>query len=275
MPITSISGNNYLFIMYDYDSNYIDTIQIPSRTKLQVLKAYEKSYAMFKSRVLIPLLQRLDNKASGILKAYMHKENVDFQLTPSGIHRRNTAERLIQTFKAHLIAGLCTVDPKSPLNLWDKLIQQAILTLDLLRPSNTNPHLSAYVHVHGSFDYNRTPLLPPGIKVLAHIRSDENASWAPHAIHSFYIGPIMDHYRCHKIWTLTPNLARISETVKWFPHNFKIPTASRESLILAVANDLIQVLQRTQDDPGLAPVSPSTTKILTKLVREGIWMVSM
>ena len=36
----SISGNKYIFILYDYDSNFIDAIPIPSRTKEQLVKAY-------------------------------------------------------------------------------------------------------------------------------------------------------------------------------------------------------------------------------------------
>lgn len=124
---------------------------------------------MLKSRGLRPRLQSLGNEASTLLKDFMYKENIDFQLTPAGIHRRNKAERAIQTFKSHFISGLCTVDPTFPLNLWDKLIPQAILPLNLLRASNINPQLSSYAQVHGAFDYNRTHLAPPDTKVLAHI----------------------------------------------------------------------------------------------------------
>ena len=74
---------------------------------------------------------------------------------------RNLAERAIQTLKDHLIAGLCSCDPKFPLHLWDKLIPQGLITLNLLRPSHTCPQLSAYAQIHGAFDYNQTPLAPP------------------------------------------------------------------------------------------------------------------
>jgi len=83
--------------------------------------------------------------------------------------------------------------------LWDKLVPQAIITLNLMRSSNLCPQLSAYAHVHGAFDYNRTPLAPPGIKILAHIRPEDRPSWSPHAIDGFYVGPAMQHYRCHNI----------------------------------------------------------------------------
>ena len=143
--MASISGNKYIFCLFDDDSNYIDAIVILSRTKEQLLKAYIQSTSILKARGLEPRLQRLDNEASKLLKDYMYAENVDFQLTPAGVHRRNRAERAIQTFKNHMIAGLCTVDPQFPLNLWDKLIPYALLTLNLLRPSRINPRLSAYI----------------------------------------------------------------------------------------------------------------------------------
>jgi len=45
-----------------------------------------------------------------------------------------------------------------PLYLWDKLLQQAELTLNLLRGSRMNPKLAAWEQLHGVFDYNATPL---------------------------------------------------------------------------------------------------------------------
>ena len=44
-----------------------------------------------------------------------------------------------------------------PLHLWDRLLPQALLTLNLLRGSRINPKLSAWAQVNGLFDYNRTP----------------------------------------------------------------------------------------------------------------------
>jgi hypothetical protein len=50
----------------------------------------------------------------------MHDQDVDFQLAPPGVHRRNAAKRAIRTFKNHFIAGLCiSVDKDFPLHLWD------------------------------------------------------------------------------------------------------------------------------------------------------------
>jgi hypothetical protein len=55
----------------------------------------------------------------------MDEEEIDFQLAPPQVHRWNTAERSIRTFKNHFIAGLCSTKREFPLNLWDKLLPSA------------------------------------------------------------------------------------------------------------------------------------------------------
>ena len=81
----------------------------------------------------------------------MTDENIDFQLVPPGVHRRNAAERAIRTFKNHFIAILCGLDKDFPLHLWDRLVAQAELTLNLLRGSRINNKLSAQHQVHGAY----------------------------------------------------------------------------------------------------------------------------
>ena len=71
----------------------------------------------------------------------MTDENFDYQLTPAGFHRQNWVERSIQTFKNHFISGLWSTHPDFPLNLLDKLLPQATLTLNLNRLSHINPQL--------------------------------------------------------------------------------------------------------------------------------------
>ena len=87
---------------------------------------------------------------------------------PPKIHRRNAAERAIQTFKNHFLAGIATYNPKFPINEWDRLLQQAEITLNLLRQSRQNAKLSAYSYLFGPYNYNRNPMVPPGTKVIVH-----------------------------------------------------------------------------------------------------------
>ena len=119
---------------------------------------------------------------------------------PPNVHRRNAAERAIRTFQNHFIAGLSSVDKDFPLHLWDQLIVQAELTLNLLRGSRINPKLSAWAQINGTFDYNRVPLAPSGCHVLVHAKPQNRTTWSPHALDGWYVRPATDAYRCYRIW---------------------------------------------------------------------------
>ena len=107
----------------------------------------------------------------------VNKWKVDYQLVPPDMHRRNAAERAIRTFKAHFLAILAGVDHDFSSNLWDLLIPQAELTLNLLRECKANQEISAWENFNGKFDYNATPLGSLGIAVVIHNKPSRRKSW--------------------------------------------------------------------------------------------------
>jgi hypothetical protein len=129
-----------------------------------------------------------------IIRNYFTEQGIDYQLALPHIHRRNNAERAIQTFKNHFISGLCSVDPNFLLKLWDKLLPQGTLMLNLLRKSRINPLMAAYAQLNGHFDFNRTPLAPPGTRVIAHEKPDQWVTWDPHGVDGYYVGTSLDNY---------------------------------------------------------------------------------
>jgi len=263
--VPSTSRNKYIFVLYDYDSNSIHAEPIPNRKQESIKDTYEKVLRLLQLRGLRPKLHRLDNEASKLLTDFMTDEQVNYQLTPAGLHHRNWAERAIQTFKNHFISGLCSTHPDFPLNLWDKLLLQATLTLNLLRPSRINPQLSAHAQVYGAFNFDKTPLAPPGIKVLAHERAEDRESYAVHSARGYYVGPCLNHYHCYRVYIPSTNSFRIANTVDWFPHNIKMPTASATDILLATAKDLTAALRQNQQNALLLPPDMQTRHALTKL----------
>jgi hypothetical protein len=141
------------------------------------------------------LLQRLENEALLSLRNYLTNQEIDYQLAPPHIHLRNNAEREIQTFKNHFVAGFCAVGPNLPLKLWGKLLPQATITLNLLRKYRIKPRMSAYAQLNGHYDFKRAPMAPPGNRGIAHDNPDQRASWDPHDVDGYYLGPALDHYR--------------------------------------------------------------------------------
>ena len=243
----SSNGNSDMLVFYEYDSNYIHVEPMKNKTGSEILAAYTRAHTVFTSDGLKPQLQRLDNEASTALKSYMESQDVDFQLVPPHVHRRNAAERAIRTFKNHFVAGLCSTDRNFPLHLWDRLLPQALLSLNLLRSSCINPNLSAWAKVHGTFDFNRTPLAPPGTRVLIHEPSTVRETWAPHAVEGWYIGPALQHYRCYTIWADATSAERIANTLTWFPSQVEMPTTSPLELATAAAQDLVAALLHPSD----------------------------
>ena len=94
--------------------------------------AYKDVYKYLESQVYKPTLNVTDNEFSKEVKNYVSSKDVNWQLVEPDNHQFNTAERAIQTFKNHFISGLCTVDPKFPLQLWCYLIAHAEMTLNML-----------------------------------------------------------------------------------------------------------------------------------------------
>jgi hypothetical protein len=146
------------------------------------------------SRGLKPKLMTLDNEASTLLNDYLHDQYINFQLLPPYCHRRNTAECATNSFKDHLIAELCSTDKALPMHLWDRLLPQAILTLNMLHTSRIHPQISAATHLDGQYEYNRAPMAPPGTIIVVHETPNRRRTWAPHGQDGWYIGPALEHY---------------------------------------------------------------------------------
>jgi hypothetical protein len=200
---------------------------VKNRTDREMVPAFKHLHAYLCDRGLRPKLQKLDNEASAALQHAMREEAIDYQLVPPHVHRRNAAKRAIRTFKNHFIAGLCSVDPNFPLQLWDRLLSQATTTLNLLRAMQLNPRLSSEAQLNGAFDYNQTPLAPPGTKVIVHKTSSVRRSWPPHAgVDGWYIGAAPHHYRCWRVFIPQTAGERHYDTVEFIPATVPKPQLS-------------------------------------------------
>jgi hypothetical protein len=194
------------------------------------------------ARGLKPKLMKLDNEASKLLKDYLHQQDITFQLVPPYSHRQNSAERAIRSFKDHLIAGLCSTDKSFPMHLWDRILPQAVITLNMLRTSRSNPKLSAATHIFGQYDFNRSPMVPPGTRIIAHEIPGRRRTWAPHGQDGWYIGPALEHYICYTVYITKTRSNRIVETVDFFPHKFTLPFPLSHELATQAAADLTHAL---------------------------------
>jgi hypothetical protein len=128
----SSKGNQYIMVLVEVSGNYIDAEPTKNKSEGSIIKAYLTLWTKLTASGMIqPTTHILDNEASEPYKAEI-KKNCTIQLVPSGNYCRNLAERTIQTFKNNFKAIIVGVDDNFPMNLWNRLLPQAVLTLNLL-----------------------------------------------------------------------------------------------------------------------------------------------
>ena len=157
-PVHAGSGNRYIMIAYHCNANLILAEPFSSIKDAHRLLAYNNIMQRLTDNKLCVNLKILDNEASEEYKRTIkNKWNAKYQLVPPHTHRSNAAERAIRTFKSHFLSILAGVAPDFPRNLWDLLLPQAELTLNLLRQATLDPSQSAWAYFNGALNYDATP----------------------------------------------------------------------------------------------------------------------
>jgi hypothetical protein len=151
------------------------------------------------------------------------------------------------------------------MHLWDRLLPQAEITLNLLRTSRLHPQLSAAAHYHGLLDYNKTAFAPPGCKIIANEKPGKRRTWDPHGQHGYSLGPAMHHYRCQNVYISTTASERIVDTLEFFPHNYQMPQLSSTDRLLMAAKDMTDAFQNPHPDVPFAGVGDDTIEALADL----------
>ena len=221
-PVQSKSGYNYILIVITDHHNYIHLEPMKNRTAPEYVRALTKTLTFFKLHGVTFTTLHMDNETSAELEAACTTENIHVQYFPPNVHRANRAERAIRTFKNHFIAILAGAHPDFPLSLWDSVLEQVELTLNLLRPSHQTSSISAYQSLRGLFDFVNHAFAPIGTQVAIHNKSAVRASWDQHALRGYYLGPALKHYRSHRVYVTTLRSERVSDTLDWFPHDSTI-----------------------------------------------------
>ena len=111
-------------------------------------------------------------------------------------HQANVVERSHQTFKNHFISGLCKTDSEWPVQLWDHLLEQAVITINLLRSYLINATILAYYQFHGhKYDLNAHPMMQPGSKGVIFEDPNNGAAWGERGTYAWYTRQSLNHYR--------------------------------------------------------------------------------
>jgi hypothetical protein len=242
-PVVSSGGHKYIMVLVEMDGNYIALEPMQSRETSELIRVYNTIIDRLKKQGIQPKHQMLDNEA---LKAYLEaieSHGIEWQLVPPHNHRRNVAEKAIQTAKGHIIANIMGCDETFPMREWHKLLPQIELTMNMLRASNVRPNISAQNYVHGIHDYNKMPLAPLGCKTQCYAGPDQRASFGAHSMDSWYIGTSPNHYRCHSVFMKETKATRITDTIAFHHKRVTNPTVSAADAITSAAVTLTETLK--------------------------------
>ena len=243
-PIRSRSGNQYIMVAYHQASNAILVQPFQSKHDHHRIPAYNTIMTRLKARGLQVTRHVLDNEASTAYRnAITSTWKCTYQLVPPDMHRRNLAERAIRTFKAHFLTILAGVDATFPANRWDLLIPQAELTVNLLRQATTTPTISAWECINGPFNFDATPMGPPGCRALLHAKPNTRRSWDFRSLDGFYVGPALNHYRCFTLLKRESQAVVISDTICFRHPTFAATNPSTEDRLIYGLRTLTKAIQ--------------------------------
>ena len=250
-PVVSSRNNKFIMIVHHVDSNSTWVEPIKNQLEGTLIEARTTILERMRRQGIMPKHQILDNMCSARMKLAMEAtvladgstSRMTYELVPPEEHRRNIAEKAIQTFKDHFIGVLSGCAKSMPMHLWCQLLPQVERQLLLLRQSAVNPGMSAYAHVYqGQHDYNKHPFVPIGMEALVHEKPHKRRSFAQHCKKGYVLGTSFEHYRCQTVWMVDSHNRRTSGAV-WFKHKYLThPSVTPADRITAAIGGLAKTL---------------------------------
>ncbi|KAL7475772.1 hypothetical protein ACHAW6_001675 [Cyclotella cf. meneghiniana] len=231
-------------VMVEIDSSAILVEPIKNCSDSKLSRAYSSLITRLHRAGIVPRKHILDNEVSTATKALItNTYKMPYELVPPGCHHRNATEVAIRDFKVHFLSILPGFAPDFPMKLWEKLLPQAEITINLLRQSNATPTVSAYTHLNGRFNYNKMPLAPMGCQVQAHEKTDSQGTWAFHSMDGWYLSTSPEHYRTHCCHIKATNSDRFSDTIVFQHKTITNPTITLADTLMQAIADCTSALQ--------------------------------
>jgi hypothetical protein len=240
-PTCLQSGNKYIMVLVEIDRNAILVEPMKNRKDAEMIQAYKTLLLRLTRAGIFPKKHVLDNKVLENMKNHICNTcKMNMELVPPGCHRQNAAEVAIHNFKSHFLSVLAGVVNDFPQHLWDRLLPQTEITLNLIRQLNATPTVSAYAHLSGPFDYNKVPLAPMGCEAQIHKKTDKQGTWAFHSSDGWYLFTSPEHYRTHTCYVKAAKSKRHSDTVHFKNKNIRNPTITHADKVMQALAECVK-----------------------------------
>ena len=109
---------------------------------------------------------------------------------------------------------------------------------------------------------------PPGKKVIVDQNPTIRQSWAPRVKYGRYIDRAKDHYRCYDIYVPETRAVIQPDTVKFFPHNSKIPFRSSTENGTTAETELIHTLRNPAPAAPYSHIGDAQVQALEQIAKK-------
>jgi hypothetical protein len=130
-----------------------------------------------------------------------------------------------------------------PPNLWDWLLPQTKITINLTRQSNAIPNVLAYAHLSRPFDYNKMPLASMGCEAQVHEKTNKRGIWAYHSVDGWYLFTSPEHYCTHNCHTKHTKSKGLSNTVQFQHKCITNPFITNANKVMQALAECVKAIQ--------------------------------
>ena len=198
MTVPAYNGDTQILIVYHAATNFIRAIAFKSKTEIHDL--LEKLWLESTKLGHIITEIRMDNELPASTDEFFAKQKIAVKRVGVGsqLHRANSAERAIQTYKNHFMSTIAARDPKCPLSYWTSAVPFAERTLNLMRPGPNQK--SAHEAYWGyKYDFNAHPIAPWGTRCEIYTPRELRTTFESRSEAAYYMGPSTSHHRGHNV----------------------------------------------------------------------------
>jgi hypothetical protein len=101
--------------------------------------------------------------------------------------------------------------------------------------------------------------------VIAHEKPQQRASWDPHGVDGWYLGPAPDHYCCYRVYNNKTKADSILDTVEFFPAKVAMPRTSSKDLAAIAAQELTHALMHPAPSAPFSIIGGAQLEALRQL----------
>jgi hypothetical protein len=142
------------------------------------------------------------------------------------------------------------VDETFPMKLWNRLLPQTVLTLNLLWQSNVASTVLATNTFTARLITTKCHWHQWGVQFKSTQTVRKRGSWVANVVDGWYLQTFPEDYWCHIVYVKNTRSERVSDAIHFKHKYITQPTLTPEDIIVKAINDLTQALKERRNKKG-------------------------